>query len=312
MTNKKITAPITREKGIIQGCPYSVIAFEIGIDKWIRWIENYSTLSSPSPPIQGYVDDVVFMSTDHTIFSNMFKKTEQFMNGTSMNIKQRKCGILSGKRSGNNWKNNVNIEINCQNDIIPVFEKEQSYKYLGHEINISNSAEAKQIQTIVSDFKSTLDKISNCPLPNSAKVQAISIMCISKLNFYFYNICFPEYILKDIENAIVEKVRLWFDLNDSTTRSFMFTPQQQGGLGIPKPYVNYYACRLSFILTVLNSDDMCFRKGARDSLKLHMERRKVPMAEPGQSCFAGYSVVGNKLNKKSSVNWPKSFWINIF
>ena len=63
---------------------------------------------------------------------------------------------------------------------------------------------------------------------------------------------------------------------------------------------------------MLNSDDRCVRAKTRDSLKLHMSRRKIPMAEPGQGCFAGYSVVDGKLNKQSSVNWPKSFWVNIF
>ena len=67
-----------------------------------------------------------------------------------------------------------------------------------------------------------------------------------------------------------------------------------------------------FILTVLNSDDRCVRAKARNSLKLHMSLRKIPMAEPRQGCFAGYSVVDGKLNKQSSFNWPKSFWVNIF
>ena len=30
------TKPINRERGIIQGCPWSVYGFLIGIDKWIR------------------------------------------------------------------------------------------------------------------------------------------------------------------------------------------------------------------------------------------------------------------------------------
>ena len=78
---------------------------------------------SPSPPIQGYVDDVVFISMNSVDFASMFDKTEQFMNGTGMNVKQRKCGILTGKRSGNNWRVGSNINISVQNETIPIYEK---------------------------------------------------------------------------------------------------------------------------------------------------------------------------------------------
>ena len=36
-TNSGLTDSIVRHRGIIQGCPYSVIAFEQGIDIWLRW-----------------------------------------------------------------------------------------------------------------------------------------------------------------------------------------------------------------------------------------------------------------------------------
>ena len=161
-------------------------------------------------------------------------------------------------------------------------------------------------------FTETLNNISRSLHPNSAKVQAIKIMAISKLNFYFPNISFPEKVLKELEDQIVDKIRTWFGLNNSTTRSFIFTSKQCGGLGIPKPRDIYYADRLSFVLSVLNSSDNTVRRVARESLQLHMTRRKIPLAEPGESSFGGFRVVGNKLDKTTTSNWPKSFWVNIF
>ena len=63
---------------------------------------------------------------------------------------------------------------------------------------------------------------------------------------------------------------------------------------------------------MLNNDDPCVQNNARDSLKLHMSKRKVPLAQNTETSFAGYSVTDNKLNKNTSVNWPKSFWVNVF
>ena len=39
------TKPINRERGIIQGCPWSVYGFLIGIDKWIRWLDDPNQLN---------------------------------------------------------------------------------------------------------------------------------------------------------------------------------------------------------------------------------------------------------------------------
>ena len=90
-TERGITVPITREKGIIQGCPYSVLAFEVGIDKWLRWIDMTSVPRAPNPPIQGFVDDVINMSKNNYTFIGMFDKTEKFIDATGMEAKQRKC-----------------------------------------------------------------------------------------------------------------------------------------------------------------------------------------------------------------------------
>ena len=115
-----------------------------------------------------------------------------------------------------------------------------------------------------------------------------------------------ESILDQLETAIVNKVRFWFNLNNSTTRSFMFTPRSAGGLGLPHPRTVYYAEHISFYLSVLNCDDVYVRNTARDSLNFHMVKRKVANAVLGQERFGEYAVVGNILDKKGKVNCPRS------
>ena len=62
-TSEGVTDPIVRHKGIIQGCPWSVIAFEQGIDQWLRWLNAGNIVRGPNP-VQGYVDDVDFVATE--------------------------------------------------------------------------------------------------------------------------------------------------------------------------------------------------------------------------------------------------------
>ena len=92
----------------------------------------------------------------------------------------------------------------------------------------------------------------------------------------------------------------------------MFTKMSAGGLGLPHPHTVYYADHLAFYLSILNCDDPYVRHTARESLTLHMAKRKIATAVIGQKSFAGFSVIGDKLDKRAKVNWPRSNWVHLF
>ena len=70
----------------------------------------------------------------------------------------------------------------------------------------------------------------------------------------------------------------------------MFTPRKQTRLGILKPSTMYHAKRISFLLSVLNSDDQHEKAVARHSFALHTKKRKVSAADLDNDNFGGYSV----------------------
>ena len=63
-TASGLTRPMTRGKGIIQGCPWLVIISEQGVDKWLRWIEQGHTTPFTPDSVQGYVDDMDMTATN--------------------------------------------------------------------------------------------------------------------------------------------------------------------------------------------------------------------------------------------------------
>eukprot|EP00745_Piridium_sociabile_P024546 TRINITY_DN38897_c0_g1_i6.p1 TRINITY_DN38897_c0_g1~~TRINITY_DN38897_c0_g1_i6.p1 ORF type:complete len:597 (-),score=89.74 TRINITY_DN38897_c0_g1_i6:48-1838(-) len=299
---------------VIQGCPWSVIVFEQGIDKWLRWIEHPYQATGLPVPVQGYVDDVSASGTSQPQIAEATRKTDEFM--TAMELKHRKCGVLHGKRSGNNWPKKDKTgetKLTIQGVSLPMLNRDQSYTYLGYDINMSNTASQRQAEGIVRDFKLMLNKIDASPLPVTAKLQAVSIMCCSKLNFYFANLTFSVQSLKVLEDAVVKCARSWLQLNDSSTRSFMFTPRSEGGLGLSNPQAIYHAKHISFRLSVLNSEDAQVRETARSSLSLQMRKRKVREASPAdENSFAGYQRTDEGiLRKDSRVNWPRSDWVHL-
>jgi hypothetical protein len=307
---------IHRQRGIIQGCPHSVIVFEQGIDIWLRWMTINNNIVSIPNPVQGYVDDIALCSTNDTDLIQMCDKTQRFVTCTGMQIKHRKCAILHGQRTGNNWSKKdttTRLEISVQNKPIPKLGKADSYTYLGHDISLDGKAAESQLASIVHEFHTTLTKINDSLLPIVANVQAINQMAISKLNFYFPNISFPLKTLIAMEDSIVKYIRIWFKFNKSSNRDIIFIPSSKGGLGVLSPSTMYISKKITFLLQCLNSDDPQTRFSARSSFHLHMSKRKAifhDMDDPELSLFGNYEVDGEgRVIKKGKVNWPKSVWV---
>ena len=83
----------------------------------------------------------------------------------------------------------------------------------------------------------------------------------------------------------------------------MFLPRKLGGLGILKPSTVYYAKRVSFLLSVLNSDDMQVRETARYTFGLHMSKRKVRIAADDQPNFGRYCIRSDgRIQKQTAIN----------
>ena len=315
-TRGSLTRKIIRERGIIQGCPWSAIAFVQALDPWLRWLERSQPLSSLPAPCQAYMDDICMSSTQEAEIHDMLRKTGEYLQYAGMEVKHAKCALIHAQRSGNNWTKKDNTRAVCmeiQGGEIPKLGKTGHYKYLGHQVGLDNSTANQQLQEIINHFTDTVQKIDTCPLPVNKKIEAINIMAISQLNFYFPNMQISEKALKTMEDKIVDCIRGNLKLNTSSTRAHIFTPRREGGLGVIKPSTMYHAKRISFLLSVLNSDDIPVRSAARSSLTLHMTKRKVPIStDPEEENFCGYKTKENgQLYKESKVNWSKSTFVEL-
>ena len=130
-TASRLTRPMTRGKGIIQGCPWLVIISEQGVDKWLRWTEQGHTTPFTPDSVQGYVDDMDMTATNEDdVKEAIQKKTDQFMPYSALQVKHRKCAVLHGQRSGNKWSKKdgtASIELIIQSSPVPRFSNMQPY-----------------------------------------------------------------------------------------------------------------------------------------------------------------------------------------
>lgn len=117
-----LTPRITRHRGIVQGCPWSAIAFIQALDPWIRWMEQPFAPDAFPTPCQAYMDDVCATAHNSRDISEMVEKTEAFLNHTGMEVKHKKCATIHGQRTGNNWAardNTARLGLRAQGEDIP-------------------------------------------------------------------------------------------------------------------------------------------------------------------------------------------------
>ena len=88
--------------------------------------------------------------------------------------------------------------------------------------------------------------------------------------------------------------------------------QYVGGLGLRNLTNMYIARKISFVVEMLNSDDNQVRFIARESLQLHMNKRKVNLTKSDDPSFGGYEVNEAGIVKKNSKQClSKSQWVEL-
>ena len=112
-------------------------------------------------------------------------------------------------------------------------------------------------------------------LPITAKIEAINVMICSVLESKICKTCLPLQKLKYYADLFVNRVRKVLGLGTNANRKCMFVAKSKGGLGLRNPTNMYIARKISFMVEMLNSDDNKVRFVARESLQLHMNKRKV-------------------------------------
>ena len=92
----------------------------------------------------------------------------------------------------------------------------------------------------------------------------------------------------------------------------MFVARSKGGLGLRNPTNRYIARKILFMVEMLNSDDNQVRFIARESLQLHMNKRKANLAKSDDPSFDGYEVNEAGIIKKISKQClSKSQWVEL-
>ncbi|KAK0132961.1 Peptidyl-prolyl cis-trans isomerase FKBP7 [Merluccius polli] len=170
----------------------------------------------------------------------------------------------------------------------------------------------KQITELCQEYIHRITLIDSAPLPVRMKIEAIRQIAVAKIQHLFRNVHISQQNLLAMNNATVNIVRKWLCLNTRTTRDILFQPRNTGGLGVPNIEWLYTSSRIGHLLSMLNNDDMTVRELARESLFLHLQRRKIPIASQNEPQFLGFKLKQNgKLDIKAAGFGVRSDWLDL-
>lgn len=141
-----LTDPIPLKIGIKTGCLWSAINFILPINSWMKWLCQCAPAGVRSPnPVQGYADDVEISSRDESVITNMLLRTDEFIRWSGLDIKHTKYAAFYERRSGGNrWykaKPDKPPAFSLMQKPIRLYERHETYPYLGHKFNISGDWE---------------------------------------------------------------------------------------------------------------------------------------------------------------------------
>ena len=305
-------------RGTKTGDPLSALIFILVIDvvcrpMYRRALDEMNILNDEiiNPlPVQAFADDINTTHHDAKLIQKMFDVSEEVSIQSGLEVKPEKCAVLYARRSGNSWykgKNDVTPVITVQGNVLETHDRNYSYKYLGKSLSLSGEDSA-QVEEFIKTYLDLVKKISDSSLPLALKASALNNMALAKILHHFYNTRLSEEQLEDIDKSVTKTVREMYALYTTTTNLVIYLPREYGGIGVKRVSDVYRTTRLAFLVKMLNHDVLQFRNMARESLRLDMVKRGVPLSENSDN-FLGYDLNANGfLNARTRFgcqsDWP--------
>ena len=159
-----------------------------------------------------------------------------------------------------------------------------TYKYLGKSLALSGE-DSLQVIEMIDTYSDLVHKIQQCNLPLPLKASAFNNLALVKILHHFYNTRLSEEQLEKLDILLTSAVRDLYVLYKSTTSLVIYLPREHGGIGVKRISDVYRSIRLAFLIEMLNHDVTQFKEVARYSLKLDMEKRRVPITQKNRKLF---------------------------
>jgi len=252
--------------GVRQGCPLSMLLFNIGIDPILNKLDSIrgSTpikIGESTISCMAYADDLVLFGTSKYAINKLTTCATKYVRTVGMQFRISKCAYMD-------FPYNNDAFLCLDGQFVPHLKADEGYVYLGCFISRLLRHTPDQV---IKDVLADLVLLKNSALSPSQKLHAYQTFVHPKMVFYFRNtyIPFPDITAwKTGWEIIVRKEHKEFlNLPLRASNSYMYTDRQHGGVGLTSVFDEYMVQSVTHSFYLLNSSDSFVKDAVWSSLK---------------------------------------------
>ena len=213
------TEPFSIESGVKQGDPISPLLFLLFMNPLIGHIKNkfkgYS-IENLNIPILAYADDLVLISDNVLEISEMFKTVTDFLdfNNMKLNVDKDKSAYTC-----NFCMNPPNFFY--RNKPIPFIQLNESYPYLGIDINL-NLDFSYAINSHINKYKASVSYILSKAFTIDQTITLINSVSNPIVGYLMNIINIPKQILESLDSETVNKLKKKMRIMNNSDSDFFF------------------------------------------------------------------------------------------
>lgn len=252
--------------GVGQGCPLSMLLFNIGINPILNKLDllgfpHRVRMGETSISCMAYVDDLVFFGTSSLALQTLVNTASKYIKLTGMEFRRSKCAYMDFPCHENN-------QICLDDQPIPHKKADEGYVYLGCFISrLLRHTPEQVIKNVLDD----LEILKNSVLSPSQKLHAYQTFVHSKMVFYFRNTYIPFPDLTAFTTGWDVLVRMkhkeLLSLPVSASTGYLYSFKVHGGVGLTSTFDEYLVQSVTHSYYLLTSPDIFVKEAARITLR---------------------------------------------
>jgi len=256
------THKISVKLGVRQGCPLSMVLFNIGINPLLiltdQILEYGINIGGHRICGLAFADDLVLIAPTKEASQKLADAAQYIANVLGLTFRTSKCSLLSIPKGDEK-------QITINNNKIAVIKPGEIQVYLGTDLgHFTSSTPQALFHRLISEYTA----IAHSALTPWQKLHAKTIHIHSALIFAFRNFLIPITHIygnknrKTIERLIRALDKKILGLNSSSSNAYLYAPRDFGGVGLTSIVDEYMAQSLAHAIQILNCKDQITKDAA--------------------------------------------------
>ncbi len=312
--NSQVTEWFEVTQGTPQGDPISPLLFLICINPIIEYInqkdKGYKLSKWLKISILAYADDIILLGNNRNEINKITKWLTSWMDAYGLKVNHSKSGYTHNSPSKNQG-------IATQGHDIPTINKNESYLYLGININLDLNWE-KHESTTKAKFLWRLKIIKSKRLTVPQTVDIINIVANAYV-IYAMDVCdFSPNFIRKLDSKVAKLVRMKMGISSKSGNALLYAPIKRGGLGLIKLADKLVAIKISGKCRQLRGNSIAeltlrsmLYEGKRtdsneESWKESLKKEGLKIHKKYNKTYSLLRLIGKHLDKKEKQEYRKS------